>query len=84
MVLFPFTATIEKDGPVGFLEPYQDYLSMGLVVLLGLPAVHAGTSCVFAVARRRTSPDVAGALRVTRLQQPTVSRPCLLFRWITA
>ena len=55
---------IEQDGPVGFLAPYEDYFSIGIIVLFGFSAVQFGTRCVFAIAQRRTSSDVAGALRV--------------------
>ena len=64
VALLVFTARIEEDGPIGFLVPYKDYLSIGFVALLGLAAVQTGTKCVFAVAQRRMSSDVAGALRI--------------------
>ena len=64
VVLLVFTARMEEDGPVGFLAPYKDYLSIGFIALLGLSAVQTGTKWVFAVAQRRMSSDVAGALRI--------------------
>ena len=64
VTLLVFTARIEEDGPIGFLAPYKDYLSIGFVALLGLSAVQTGTKWVFAVAQRRISSDVAGALRI--------------------
>ena len=64
VALLAFTARIEEDGPVGFLVPYKDYLSIGFIVLLGFSSVQTGTKWVFAIAQRRMSADVAGALRV--------------------
>ncbi len=64
IVLPTSTARIEEDGPAGFLAPYKDYLSAVSVLLLGFLAVQAATKCVFAIAQRRMSSDVAGALRV--------------------
>lgn len=64
VALLIFTARIEEEGNVGFLVPYKDYLSIGLVALLGLSAVQSGTKWVFAVVQARMSSDVAGALRV--------------------
>ncbi len=64
LALLAFTARLETDGPVGFLAPYKDYLSIGFVFLLGLPAVQSGAKWVSAVAHRRMSSDAAGALRV--------------------
>ena len=55
---------MEEDGPIGFLAPYKDYLSLAFVALLGLSAVQTGTKWVFAVAQRRMSSDVAGTLRL--------------------
>ena len=64
VALLVFTARIEEDGPIGFLAPYKDYLSIGFATLLGLSAVQTGSKWVFVVAQRRISSDVAGALRV--------------------
>ena len=64
VALLVFTTRIEEDGFIGFLAPYKDYFSIGFVTLLGLSAVQTGTKWVFAVAQRRTSSDVAGALRI--------------------
>ena len=63
-VLLAFTARLERYIFVDVLAPYKDFLSVGFVVVLGLTAVQTGTKWVFAVAQRRTSSDVAGALRV--------------------
>ena len=62
--LLAFTARIETDGPVGFLAPYKDYLSIGFVVLLGLSVVQTGTKWVSAITQRRMSSDASGAQRV--------------------
>ncbi len=63
-----FIARIEEDGVAGFLVPYKDSLSAGLVVLLGILAVQTGSKWVYAIAQRKTSSDVAGTLRIlTRL-----------------
>jgi len=64
VALLLFTAEIAEDGPVGFLASYKDHLSVGFVLLLGLPAVQTGARWVFAVAQRHMSLEVAGALRV--------------------
>ena len=63
-VLLIFTARIEEDGPVGFLAGYEDYLSIGFVVVLGFAAVQTGAKWVFAIAQQHRSSDVAGALRI--------------------
>ncbi len=63
-VLLALTAEMDEDGPVGILAPYKNYLSIGFVVLLGIASVQTGSKWVFAVAQRRMSSDVAGALRV--------------------
>ena len=64
VALLLFTARIAEDGPIGFLASYKDHISVGLVLLLGPPAVQTGAKWVFAVAQTRMSSDVAGALRV--------------------
>ncbi len=64
VVLLLLTERIEADGRLGFLAPYKDYVSLGLTLLLGIPAVQTATRWVYAVARRRISAEVAGALRV--------------------
>ena len=64
VTLLVFTARIEEYGPIGFLAPYKDFLSIGFVALLGLSAVQTGTKWMFAVVQRRMSSDVAGALRI--------------------
>ena len=68
VALLAFTANIEEEGRVGFLAPYKGLLSIALVAVLGLSAVQAGSTCVFAIAQKRMAPDIAGAMRViTRL-----------------
>lgn len=62
--LLVLTAWIEEDHPFGFLTPYRNYVVISLLVLFGIPAVENGSKAFLAIAQRRTSPDVAGALRV--------------------
>lgn len=64
VVLVGFTDRIDEEGPIGFMAPYKDFLSIGFVALLGISAVQTGTGWVFAVAQVRISSDVAGALRI--------------------
>ena len=35
VALLVFIARMEKDGPIGFLVPYKDYLSIGFVCAAG-------------------------------------------------
>ena len=68
MVLLAFVEGMEESEVFGFLVPYEQYISVGLVVLMGHLAVQAGAKFVFASAQRRTTTDVAGTLRIiTRL-----------------
>ena len=68
IVLLAFTAKMEEYELLGFLVPYEAYISAGLVVLLGHMAVQSGTKWAFAIAQRRISTDVARTLRIiTRL-----------------
>ena len=57
MVLLAFVEGMEESEVFGFLVPYEQYISVGLVVLMGHLAVQAGAKFVFAVAQRRTTTD---------------------------
>ena len=48
MVLLAFVEGMEESEVFGFLMPYEQYISVGLVVLLGHLAVQAGAKFVFA------------------------------------
>ncbi len=68
MVLLAFVEGMEESEVFGFVVPYEQYISVGLVVLMGHLAVQAGAKFVFASAQRQTTTDVAGTLRImTRL-----------------
>ncbi len=62
--LLVLTAWIDEDHPLGFVTPYRGYVVTILLVLFGIPAVESGSKVLLAIAQRRTSPDVAGALRI--------------------
>ncbi len=64
IVLLAFTAKIEEYESVGFLVPYKEFISVGLVALLGHLAVQSGTKWVFVIAQRRVSTDAARTLRI--------------------
>ena len=48
MVLLAFVEGMEESEVFGFLVPYEQYISVGLVVLMGHLAVQAGAKFVFA------------------------------------
>ncbi len=62
--LLVISASIEDDHPAGILAPYKIYVVIALLVLLGIPIVENGSKAVLAVAQRRISPDVTGAVRI--------------------
>ena len=64
LALLLLAAAIEEDGRLGPLAPHRDHLRIGALVLFGYLTVHNGTTWAFAIARRRTPPDVAVAVRV--------------------
>ena len=64
IALYAFIGRIEEFTHASFLVPYKEYISVGLVVILGHVAVQAGTKWVFAIVRRRSSSDVAGSMRI--------------------
>lgn len=66
--LLAFNSSLEEGEALGFLVPYKNYISVGLVALLGHMAVQAGSRWVYVVAEMRASEDVAGSMRIiTRL-----------------
>lgn len=62
--LLVVTARINEEQPAGILAPYKDHVVVALLVLLGVPVVENGSKAVLAIAQRRISPDVTGAIRV--------------------
>lgn len=64
IVLYALVGRIEEYAHLSFLVAYKEYISVGLVVILGHLAVQAGTKWIFAVALRRSSSDVAGSMRI--------------------
>lgn len=49
---------------LGFLVPYENYISIALVALLGHVAVQSGTKWVYVIVQRRMSAGVARTIRV--------------------
>ena len=62
--LLALTSKMEEFEVLGFLLPYENYISVALVVLLGHIAVQSGTKWVYVVVQRRMTEDVARTIRV--------------------
>ncbi len=62
--LLALTSKMEEFEALGFLVPYENYISVALVVLLGHIAVQSGTKWVYVVVQRRMTEDVARTIRV--------------------
>ena len=62
--LLALTSKMEEFEFLGFLVPYENYISVALVVLLGHIAVQSGTKWVYVVVQRRMTADVARTIRV--------------------
>ena len=62
--LLALTSKMEEFEALGFLVPYENYISVALVVLLGHIAVQSGTKWVYVVVQRRMTADVARTIRV--------------------
>ena len=62
--LLALTSKMEEFEVLGFLVPYENYISVALVVLLGHIAVQSGTKWVYVVVQRRMTADVARTIRV--------------------
>ncbi len=62
--LLALTSKMEEFEVLGFLVPYENYISVALVVLLGHIAVQSGTKWVYIVVQRRMTEDVARTIRV--------------------
>ena len=64
IVLYALVGRMEEYAHLDFLVAYKEYISVGLVVILGHLAVQAGSKWIFAAALRRSSTDVAGSMRI--------------------
>ncbi len=62
--LLALTSKMEEFEVLGFLVPYENYISVALVVLLGHIAVQSGTKWVYVVVQKRMTADVARTIRV--------------------
>ena len=62
--LLALTSKMEEFESLSFLVPYENYISVALVALLGHVAVQSGTKWVYVIVQRRMSADVARTIRV--------------------
>ena len=62
--LLALTSKMEEFESLSFLVPYENYISIALVALLGHVAVQSGTKWVYVIVQRRMSADVARTIRV--------------------
>lgn len=62
--LLAVTSKMEEFASLSFLVPYENYISIALVALLGHVAVQSGTKWVYVIVQRRMSADVARTVRV--------------------
>ncbi len=62
--LLALTSKMEEFEFLSFLVPYENYISIALVALLGHVAVQSGTKWVYVIVQRRMSADVARTIRV--------------------
>ena len=62
--LLALTSKMEEFESLSFLVPYENYISIALVAILGHVAVQSGTKWVYVIVQRRMSADVARTIRV--------------------